>query len=291
MDDREAFDRLYQATLEGCRKRYGKITRAVKERVEHEMRIIREKNFAHYFLVVADITKRARRSCGRGSAAASIVSYALGITHVDPIKHNLFFERFLNPGRMDPPDIDVDFAWDERDQVIDYVFARYGNRRAAMVANHNTFGARSAIREVAKVFGLTDQGDRAGDGQDRFWVASEGDLEGTIPSPQMRGIEFEKPWDEILNAAARLEAHFNHLSTHCGGLVVVPDEIRRYCPVEISASGLQVLQWEKDSVEDAGSGQDRYPGKPEPGRYPGCPGSGGKKLRPPDRLCQPESHQ
>ena len=223
-----------------------------KERVEHEMGIIREKNFAHYFLVVADITKKARRSCGRGSAAASIVSYALGITHVDPIKHNLFFERFLNPGRMDPPDIDVDFAWDERDQVIDYVFARYGNRRAAMVANHNTFGARSAIREVAKVFGLTDQEigrvtDKIGFGWRLRKIRQE-----LSRNPKMRGIEFKKPWDEILNAAARLEAHFNHLSTHCGGLVVVPDEIRRYCPVEISASGLQVLQWEKDSVEDGG---------------------------------------
>jgi error-prone DNA polymerase len=77
----------------------------------------------------------------------------LGITHVDPIKHHLFFERFLNMGRVDPPDIDVDFAWDEREQVIDYIFATYGNRRAAMVANHNTYGTKSAIREVAKVFG------------------------------------------------------------------------------------------------------------------------------------------
>ncbi|MCG2774655.1 MAG: DNA polymerase III subunit alpha [Desulfobacterales bacterium] len=252
MDDREAFDRLYQATLKGCRQRYGKITRAVKERVEHEMRIIREKNFAHYFLVVADITKRARRSCGRGSAAASIVAYALEITHVDPIKHNLFFERFLNPGRMDPPDIDVDFAWDERDQVIDYVFARYGNRRAAMVANHNTFAARAAIREVAKVFGLTDR--EIGRVTDKIgfkWRLRKTWRE-LSRHPKLRGIEFEKPWNEILSAAARLEAHFNHLSTHCGGLVVVPDEIRRYCPVEISASGVQVLQWEKDSVENAG---------------------------------------
>jgi len=252
MDDNEAFDCLYKATLEGCRKRYGKITREVKERIEHEMRIIREKNFAHYFLVVADITKRARRSCGRGSAAASIVSYGLGITHVDPIRHNLFFERFLNSGRMDPPDIDVDFAWDERDQVIDYAFAKYGNRRAAMVANHNTFGARSAIREVAKVFGLTDKEigrvtDKIGFGWrlKRIWRELS-------HNPKMRGIEFKKPWNEILSAAAKLETHFNHLSTHCGGLVVVPDEIRRYCPVEISASGLQVLQWEKDSVEDGG---------------------------------------
>ncbi|MCP4576283.1 MAG: DNA polymerase III subunit alpha, partial [Deltaproteobacteria bacterium] len=141
MDDKEAYDRLFQKTMEGCNRRYGTITRKVKERIDHEMRIIREKKFAHYFLVVEDITKRAQRSCGRGSAAASIVAYALGITHVDPIRHKLFFERFLNPGRMDPPDIDVDFAWDERDRMIDYAFAKYGNRRAAMVANHNTFGA------------------------------------------------------------------------------------------------------------------------------------------------------
>jgi len=252
MDDEEAFHRLYHATLEGCRRRYGEITPAVRERVAHEMQIIREKNFAHYFLVVADITQKAQRSCGRGSAAASIVSYALGITHVDPIRHNLFFERFLNPGRMDPPDIDVDFAWDERDQIIDYVFAKYGNRRAAMVANHNTFGARAAIREVAKVFGLTDQEIGQVTSKVGFrWHL--GRIWKELPlHPMMRGIQFKKPWDEILSAAARLEAHFNHLSTHCGGLVVVPDEIRRYCPVEISASGLQVLQWEKDSVEDAG---------------------------------------
>ena len=128
MDGKMAFHRLYKATMDGCRKRYGEITPAVRKRVEHEMQIIREKNFAHYFLVVADITRNAARSCGRGSAAASIVSYALGITHVDPIRHHLFFERFLNPGRVDPPDIDVDFAWDERDRVIDYAFAKYGNR-------------------------------------------------------------------------------------------------------------------------------------------------------------------
>ncbi len=252
MDDQEVFDRLYQATLEGCKRRYGRITPEVKARVDHEMAIIRKKNFAHYFLVVADITKQAQRSCGRGSAAASIVSYALGITHVDPIRHNLFFERFLNPDRMDPPDIDVDFAWDERDQIIDYAFAKYGNRKAALVANHNTFGARSAIREVAKVFGLTDQEisrvtDRIGYG----WHLKN-IRQGLTRNPKMREIEFKKPWNEILDAAVALEGCFNHLSTHCGGLVLVPDEIRRYCPVEISAKGQQVLQWEKDSVEDGG---------------------------------------
>ncbi|MBW1690983.1 MAG: DNA polymerase III subunit alpha [Deltaproteobacteria bacterium] len=251
MTDREAYETLYRATLEGCRRRYGKITRAVRERIAYEMRIIKEKNFAHYFLVVADMTRRAPRSCGRGSAAASIVSYALGITHVDPIEHRLFFERFLNPGRMDPPDIDVDFAWDERDEVVDYAFATYGNRRAAMVANHNTYGARSAIREVAKAFGLSEAEISRVTGKIGYgWRLKRVWKELTV-HPKMRGIEFRKPWDEILRSAVQLEDHLNHLSVHCGSLVVVPDEIRRYCPVEISASGVQVLQWEKDSVEEA----------------------------------------
>ncbi|MDZ7698782.1 MAG: DNA polymerase III subunit alpha [Deltaproteobacteria bacterium] len=252
MDDQAAFDLLYQKTLAGCRSRYGSISRAVRERVDHEMRIIRDKNFAHYFLVVDHITKKARRSCGRGSAAASIVAYALGITHVDPIKHRLFFERFLNPQRMDPPDIDIDFAWDERDRIIDALFAAYGNRRAAMVANHNGFGARAAIRAVAKVFGLTDQ--EIGQVTDKigFRHTLGPDGRGVIRHPEMRDVPFNKPWDEILFAAARLERHFNHLSTHCGGVVMVPDDIRRHCPVEISNKGLQVLQWEKDAVEASG---------------------------------------
>jgi error-prone DNA polymerase len=252
MTDQEAYDTLYQATLQGCTWRYGDLTRDILDRIEHEMKIIREKNFAHYFLVVADITRKAGRSCGRGSAAASIVSYALGITHVDPIKHRLFFERFLNPGRLDPPDIDVDFAWDEREQIVDYVFSRYGNRRAAMVANHNTYGARSAVREVAKVFGLTDAEIGRVTGKIGYGWHLKHIWKELANHPKMRGIEFKKPWDDILSAAVQLEDHLNHLSVHCGGMVIVPDEIRRYCPVEISASGLQVLQWDKDAVEEAG---------------------------------------
>ena len=252
MSDQQAYDTLYQATLEGCRRRYGEPTRDVLDRVAHEMSIIREKNFAHYFLVVADITSKAKRSCGRGSAAASIVAYALGITHVDPIKHRLFFERFLNPGRLDPPDIDVDFAWDEREQIVDYVFAKYGTQKAAMVANHNTYGARSAIREVAKVFGLTGPEISGVTGKIGYGWRLKHMWKELARHPKMREIEFKKPWDEILRTAVQLEDHLNHLSVHCGGVVIVPDEIRRYCPVEISASGLQVLQWEKDAVEDAG---------------------------------------
>ena len=116
--------------------------------------MIRDKGYADYFLVVEEIVGHAPRTCGRGSAAASIVSYCLGITHVDPIRHHLLFERFLNPGRHDPPDIDIDFPWDERDAILDWVFAQYGERSAAMVANQNTLAIRAAIRETAKVYGL-----------------------------------------------------------------------------------------------------------------------------------------
>lgn len=252
LEDEEAFSRLYQATLAGCRERYGAITEEVRARVEHEMAIIRAKNFAHYFLVVADITRKAGRSCGRGSAAASIVAYALKITHVDPIRHHLFFERFLNPDRTDPPDIDVDFPWDERDLVLDGAFARYGNRRMAMVANHNTFGPRSAIREAAKVFGLADSEIEAVTGRIGFGWRLQESWQDLARHPKMRGVPFERPWDEILTAAFQLQGRFHHLGTHCGGVVVVPDEIRRYCPVEISGKGPQILQWEKEAVEDAG---------------------------------------
>jgi len=132
---------------------------------------------------------------------------------VDPVAHNLFFERFLNPDRMDPPDIDVDFAWDERDQIIDYVFSRYGTRRAAMVANHNTFAARSAVREVAKVLGLTDEEiGRVTKNIGFMWHL--GKIWETLPEhPRMRGVDLAGPWHEILKTAVRLESHFNHLST------------------------------------------------------------------------------
>ena len=252
MNNDQAFERLYNDTIKGCEKRYGEITDKVKQRIDHEMKIIKEKNFSHYFLVVADLAKKSPRSCGRGSAAASIVSYALEITHVDPIKHNLFFERFLNPGRVDPPDIDIDFAWDEREQVLDYLFSRYGNKKAAMVANHNTFSARSSVREVAKVFGLTEQEIGRITGRIGFGWRLKKVWKELKDHPKMRDIEFTGPWNEILATAVQLEDHLNHLSVHCGGVVIVPDEIRRYCPVEISANGAQVLQWEKDSVEEAG---------------------------------------
>ncbi|WHZ26741.1 MAG: DNA polymerase III subunit alpha [Nitrospira sp.] len=257
LTDEEAFLTLKDKTYAGALNRYGAISQEVRDRIEKELAIIREKRFAHYFLVVEEIvTALKRTTCGRGSVAASIVSYCLNITHVDPIKHHLFFERFLNPGRKDPPDIDIDFAWDERDDILRWVFEQYGERQAAMVANHNSLDFRAAIREVAKVYGMpAEEISRMSS-----LVVRQKDLLGFSTPPTNEQwlsrlshiLRLKAPWPEILAQALKAQNHFRHLSMHCGGVVIVPDEIRRYVPVQYTAKGLPVIQWEKDQTEDAG---------------------------------------
>ena len=254
MTPEQAQIRLEQLCFEGARRRYGHVTQAVQRRLDHEMAIIRSKNFANYFLVVHDIVARSPRTCGRGSAAASIVSYCLGITHVDPVRYDLFFERFLNEGRVDPPDIDVDFAWDERDAVLDYVFQTYGTQRAAMVSNHLCFRGRAAVREVAKVWGLPEEEIREVTGRlGRTWDSWIVSAQDRIRAhPLFKDLDLKEPWPEILSWAARLEGHPRHLSVHCGGVVIVPDAISDHVPVEPAAKGVGIIQWEKDATEDAG---------------------------------------
>ncbi|MEJ2471920.1 MAG: DNA polymerase III subunit alpha [Desulfuromonadales bacterium] len=249
---READEELEHRTREGAMRRYGRIDERAEMRLRKELEMIRSKGFAHYFLVVEELARQSPRTCGRGSAAASLVAYCLGITHVDPIRHNLFFERFLNPGRVDPPDIDIDFPWDERDAVLDFAFARYGARRAAMVANQVGFKGRAAVREVAKVFGLPEAQIKTLTSRiSGYWKADQ--TAGAIAHhPLFQGEKMSADWQEILRLAGRLRGQMRNLSLHCGGLVVVPDEIRRYVPVEISAKGLPVIQWEKDQAEAAG---------------------------------------
>ncbi|QWV97946.1 DNA polymerase III subunit alpha [Geomonas nitrogeniifigens] len=248
----DAFETLKARALSGALWRYGAVDDRVAARLEKELAIIRDKGFAHYFLVVEEITRQSQRTCGRGSAAASLVAYCLGITHVDPIRHNLFFERFLNEGRSDPPDIDVDFPWDERDAILDFAFARYGARRAAMVANQVGFKGRSALREVAKVYGLPDfEIKEMTERISGFWRAEQS-AAAMAGHPLFQGEALSEDWQEILATARHLNGQLRHLSLHCGGLVIVPDEIRRYVPVEISHKGLPLIQWEKDQAEDAG---------------------------------------
>ncbi len=248
----KTFAILKEKCYRGAKKRYGEITETVKQRLEYELKIVKDKGFAPYFLVVQDIVQQSRRTCGRGSAAASIVSYCLGITHVDPIAHNLFFERFLNMGRKDPPDIDVDFPWDERDDILKYVFEKYGSARTAMIANHVSFKARASVREIAKVYGLPEaEINRVTKKLSSFWGANR--VRELIDShPAYRFHDFSGTWNEIFSLAEKLQTCPRNMSVHCGGVVITPDHINNYVPLERALKGVNIIQWEKDQAEDAG---------------------------------------
>ncbi|MCJ7812994.1 PHP domain-containing protein [bacterium] len=253
-EQRELMASLRRKTIEGALRRYGRMTPAIRERLEYELGIIEEKGFGAVFLMVEDIVRQAPRTCGRGSAAASIVSYCLGITHVDPLKYNLYFDRFLNPGRKDPPDIDVDFPWDERDDILDYVFKKYGPEKSAMVANHVCFQPRAAVREVAKVYGLPDNEiKQVTDRLAYLWHWAGNSVEGVVDHhPIFQGLRLNPPWPEILAWASKLLGIPRYLSVHCGGVVVVPNVLSEYVPVEKAPKGVPVIQWEKDQTEDSG---------------------------------------
>jgi error-prone DNA polymerase len=226
------FRELARLCESGVRRRYGVMRPDIRERLDYELSIIREKGFASYFLVVRDIVQQCPRTCGRGSAASSIVSYLLGLTHVDPLRYTLFFERFLNRGRKDPPDIDIDFPWDERDKTLKYVFEKYAGH-AGMVANHVTFGPRSAIRDPAKALGIPEE-----------------EIAQLLRA--FRQGRFEDIPSYVREAAARLRGAPRNLGTHCGGVVITPGPITDYTHVQTSPLGYPVIAWEKDATEEAG---------------------------------------
>jgi error-prone DNA polymerase len=251
-DGSDAFEYLREECFRGAERRYGELSESVIKRLQYELKIIRDKGFAPYFLVVRDIVQQSARTCGRGSAAASLVSYCLGITHVEPIGHDLFFERFLNEGRSDPPDIDVDFPWDERDAILDYVFQKYGADRAAMISNHVGFRCRAAVREVAKVYGLPEAEIKAVTRRmGMFWsIRHLPDF--VAHDPVYKDLELKDPWPEIVRLAVKLDGYPRNMSVHCGGVVIVPDRIDNHVPVEPAPKGVRIIQWEKDQAEDAG---------------------------------------
>ena len=247
---------LRNAAYKGARKRYGDdLSETVVDRMEHELLIIEKMGFSSYFLVVQDIVSRSPRICGRGSGAASLVAYSLGITNVCPIKHNLYFERFLNPGRSDPPDIDIDFAWDERDEILHSVLNQYKGH-AALVCNHIAFQPRMAIREVAKVLGLTDpEISRVTQRLPRFWRKAHvnDDLLSQLKHlPNLGKFDFPEPWQQIIHTARRIIGIPRHLSVHPGGVVITPDPLYNYVPVEFAPKGVPIIQWEKDGAEHRG---------------------------------------
>ncbi len=227
-------EELRQRVFEGAHRRYGELGDGIIERIEYELDIVTRKGFAPYFLIMHDIVRMASRSCGRGSAAASIISYALAITQVDPIAYNLYFERFLTASREDMPDIDVDFAWDERDEILHRVIEMFREDQCARVANHNLFRFRSAVRECAKAHGLSD----------------------SEITQVMKGgnqlMQNDSLWRQIFSLARRLTGRPRALSMHCGGLVITPRTIDTYAPLTRSREGYPLLTWEKEGVESAG---------------------------------------
>ena len=249
-----SFELLREKCMTGIRRRYGRPTPQIIERLEYELDIVRQKHFVDIFLIIEDIISQTSLTCGRGSAAASIISYLLGITHVEPLEHNLFFERFLNPDRVDPPDIDVDFAWDERDDILDYIFKRYGGRQTAMIANHVCFRARASLREIAKVYGLPEGEIASVTKRMRgLWYEFRGSTTKMIQKhPMFRKVPLEEPWPEIIQMASMLEGRPRNLSVHCGGVVIVPQDIRNHAPCQLAPKGVPIIQWEKDQAEDAG---------------------------------------
>ncbi|MDR0472491.1 MAG: DNA polymerase III subunit alpha [Treponema sp.] len=231
-------EELTRRVYEGNAVRYGELGDAECGRIEYELGIIREKGFSSYFLTIDDIVRMASRTCGRGSGAASIVSYGLGITNVDPLRHNLFFERFLNPSRPDPPDLDIDFAWDERDGLIKAVIEKFGSDHCARVANHNMFRYRSAMRETAKAYGFAD----AEITQTERRLFQMGD----------KSVSVDPLWREVFTIAKKIEGLPRGLGMHCGGVVITPGPICRYVPIEKSAEGFPLMAWEKEGTEAAG---------------------------------------
>jgi len=250
---------LQKISFEGLTHRYNPLIEKAVKRLEYELSVIEELNFTDYFLVVWDIVREAKRrgmmTIGRGSAANSLVSYCLGLTEVDPVKYNLYFERFLNKGRSSPPDVDIDFSWKERDEIVRYVFEKYGYENVAMISTHVTFRARSAFREVAKAFGISNQEITK---YSKFipWTSAENlpNLAQIFPEAKNLNLNIE-PWKTIVNIATKIARFPRHLSIHPGGIVIAPKPITNYTALEYAKNkglGLIITQPDMHGIEDLG---------------------------------------
>ncbi|MCP4640575.1 MAG: DNA polymerase III subunit alpha, partial [bacterium] len=251
-----AFSWLWKQTFDGVKARYQPLTPDVIGRMKYELDVIGKLGFAPYFLIVADIVRYARDRdipiVGRGSAANSLVAHALGITRVDPFKYDLYFERFLHLKRSDCPDIDLDICWHRRDQIIDYVYDRYGADRVAMICTLNTFQARSALREVAKAMGLTDQ--EIGETTRHLPHYRASDVRTVVDHlPECRGLRMdEEPLKSILAVSEFIDGFPRHLSVHPCGVVIAPRALTNFVPLQRATKGILITQYDMGPVEDLG---------------------------------------
>jgi error-prone DNA polymerase len=246
---------LRQETYIGAQYRFPSgIPVNVQEQIEHELALIADLGYEPYFLTVYDIVRYARSQhilCqGRGSAANSAVCYCLGVTEVDPARGNMLFERFISKERGEPPDIDVDFEHQRREEVIQYIYRKYGRDRAAIAAAVSTYRPRGALRETGKALGIDPQiVDTVA--KSHQWFDTSHDL---LKRFEESGLDPEKP---LIQAWARLASQLlnfpRHLSQHSGGFVISRGKLTRLVPVENAAmADRSVIEWDKDDLESLG---------------------------------------
>ena len=240
---------------------YGEITPVIQERLEHELEIIARMGFEPIFLIVEDVLNFARQTgvpfSSRGSAASSLVAHCLGITGPDPLRLNLYFERFLNPARSTPPDIDTDLCSRRRDQIIQHVFDRYGSDRVAVVGTINRYRPKSALGDIAKAHGLEPAKVRELSNQlpHAFWMrfAAGPDGQPTSPFAALRAAYPSPSYQAIFDEAEAILKLPRHISMHPGGVVVAPGALTDLVPVMRSGGkGTVITQLDLDSVEALG---------------------------------------
>ncbi|OUU23869.1 MAG: hypothetical protein CBC13_04605 [Planctomycetia bacterium TMED53] len=251
-----AYGQLYQRCHQGLLRRHGEVQRPMLERLTRELQVIDEMGFVPYFLVVGEIIDEARRlgiaSAGRGSGAASIVAYALGITQVDPIRHRLRFERFLHPHRSDLPDIDIDLCWQGREALIDHVYQRYGNSRTAMICTRQVLQVRSALREAARAHGVAPLE------IDRLSRRLPHRLDGSIAAylrndPVLASLPLSaKAKQTLLEDAQWLCRRPHHRSIHPGGICIADRPIAGIVGIERANRGIPITQLDMYSIEHTG---------------------------------------
>ncbi|HQU52560.1 MAG TPA: PHP domain-containing protein [Saprospiraceae bacterium] len=229
---------LTKLALNGCERRYGLHHRQALERTQKELKVIFQLGFASYFLITWDIIRYAHSAgyhhVGRGSGANSIVAYCLYITDVDPLELDLYFERFINPHRSSPPDFDIDFSWDERDDVTDYIFKRYGREHTALLATYNTFKGKSIIRELGKVFGLP-----------------KADIDTIVDEP-LASHKHHPFARYIFKYGKRIEGFPNYLSIHAGGILISEQPLFYHTALQLMPKGFPITHFDMYGAEDRG---------------------------------------
>lgn len=256
-DGMDAFDYLKMLCNKGLYERYEIVTDELQQRLDYELSVIKRMGFTDYFLIVSDFIRYARENGvavgpGRGSAAGSIISYTLGITSIDPIKYNLIFERFLNPERVSMPDIDIDFAPEGRQKVIEYVVSKYGADNVAQIVTFGTMKARLAIRDVARALGLPYAD------ADKVAKLIPRDLNATIDGALETVPELKTLYDSdaaikrLIDTSRALEGLPRHASTHAAGVVITGEPIVSYVPLTLNKDNFITTQFPKDTVENLG---------------------------------------